>query len=92
MTTNLSMTTYILIALAVACWAALAWAIWKWAPDEKTWTVWCPVHKKEAKINVIQRAVAVVPPCAGLTAYDIMRCSLFKGREVNCRKECLDRA
>lgn len=85
------MVTYMLAAMGVVCWTALAWAIWKWAPREKHWTVWCPVHKKEAKITVVQRAAAVVPSCAGITVFDATKCSLFKGCEVNCRKECLDR-
>lgn len=84
-----SMMTYILVALGFICWAALAWAIWRWAPDERTWNVWCPVHKKEATVVVVQRPAAVLPPCADVTVLDISSCSLFKGREVNCRKECL---
>jgi hypothetical protein len=83
------------IALAVVVvlvsWAAAAWAIWKWGPGEREWTVWCPVFKKEAKVLAIQREAEFIPSYAGLQVFDIKRCSLFKGQPVNCQKECLQR-
>lgn len=85
--------TYLAITILVvtATWARLAWAIWRLIPDELHWTVWCPLHKKEAKIAVVQREAEGAPGCAQLKVLDVARCSLFGHREVNCRKECLDR-
>ncbi|HTS13642.1 MAG TPA: hypothetical protein VMH00_16100 [Candidatus Limnocylindrales bacterium] len=88
------MTLTILMAVFVvlAAWAIATWAIWKWGPGERTWEVWCPVYKKEARIVAIQREAEFVPSYAGLQVFDVKRCSLFKdGGPVNCRKECLAR-
>jgi hypothetical protein len=78
------------LAVLVSC-AAATWVIWEWGLGQKTWEVWCPVFKKEAKVLAIQMEVESVPPCAGLQVFEIKRCSLFKGQPVNCRKECLQR-
>jgi hypothetical protein len=88
------MTLYMGLAVAasLALWAMLAWAIWKWAPSEDiTWTVWCPVFKKEATVVVSQMHAEFVPSCAGMKICDIKRCTLFGGQPVNCRQECLQR-
>jgi hypothetical protein len=37
----------------------------------------------------MQREAEFVPCYAGLQVFDVMRCLLFKGMPVNCRKECL---
>jgi hypothetical protein len=81
---------FVIVVVAVlAAWAIASWAIWKWSPGERTWTVWCPVYQKEAKIVALQREADFVPSCAVLQVFDVKRCSLFKGMPVNCRKECL---
>jgi hypothetical protein len=79
-----------LAVISAACGIA-GWMIWRWGPGERTWRVWCPVHKKEAKIVAIQREAEFVPSYAGLQVYDVKRCSLFEGRPVTCEKECLKR-
>ena len=76
------------LAVLVA-WAVATWAIWKWVPGERSWSVWCPVYKKEAKILAVQREAEFVPSYAGLEVFDIRKCTLFKDEPVNCRKECL---
>ena len=87
------MNLYIELAAAasLSLWATLALAIWKWVPGQRTWAAWCPVHKKEAKVSVVERKAAVVPACIGVKVAEVTRCSLFKGRPVNCRQECLQR-
>jgi hypothetical protein len=86
----MSLTFAILVVLAA--WGLASWAIWKWAPGEKTLNVWCPVYKKEAEIVAMQREAELVPSCASLQIFDVKRCSLFEnGAPVNCAKECLAR-
>jgi hypothetical protein len=87
MTFELLLTAIVVLA---AC-AMATWAIWKWSLGERTWYVWCPVYKKEAKIVAIEREAEFVPSCAGPPVVDVKRCSLFKGIPVNCGKECLER-
>ena len=81
----------LLVIGILAAWAIASWAIWKWGPGEVRWNVWCPVHKKTAKIVAIQREAEFVPSYAGLQVYDVKRCSLFANAPVTCGKECLQR-
>jgi hypothetical protein len=81
----------LLVAGILAAWAIASWAIWKRGSGEITWTVWCPVHKKTAKIVAVQREAQFAPSCASLQIYDVKRCSLFGGPPVTCGKECLQR-
>jgi hypothetical protein len=80
----------IILAVAVA-WALAAWAMWKWAPGEKRMKVWCPVFQREAKIVAIEGEAESAPPGVTLPFFQLKECSLFKGRVVNCRTECLRR-
>jgi hypothetical protein len=79
----------LLVAGILAAWAIASWALWTWGPGEIKWTVWCPVHKKTAKIVAIHREAE--PSYAGLQVYDVKRCSLFGNAPVNCGNECLQR-
>jgi hypothetical protein len=78
-----------IVVLAVATIAM--WAMWRWAPTEATYDVWCPVYKKKARIVAIQTETKLVPASAGPRIFDVKSCSLFRGQEVNCRRECLKR-
>jgi len=79
------------VVVVLVSWAVAAWAIWKWGPGERAWKVWCPVFEKKAKVLAIQREAEFIPSYAGLQVFDIKRCSLLKGQQVNCGKECLQR-
>jgi len=84
--------SFILLVVGIlAVWGIASWALWTWGPREIKWTVWCPVHKKIAKIVAIQREAKFTPSYAGMQVYDVKRCSLFGGPPVTCGKECLQR-
>ena len=75
----------------LAVWGIATWASSNWGARVKTWEVWCPVHKKEARIVAIQRQAQVVPAGAAFQILDVKRCSLFGSVPVTCGKECLER-
>jgi hypothetical protein len=88
----MSLTFAIAILVVLAAWGLASWAISRWGPGQRTMKVWCPLHKKEARIVAIQKEAEFVPSYAGLQVFDVKRCSLFeKGVPVNCGKECLER-
>lgn len=84
--------SFILLVIGIlAAWAIASWAIGKWGAGGISWTVWCPVHKRTAKIVAVQRAPDFTPSNTGLQVYDVKRCSLFGDAPVTCAKECLQR-
>jgi hypothetical protein len=87
------MSSYLLLtaAIVVALWAIAAYAIWQWGPGLRKRSVWCPVLKKRAKVLAEQKEALFYPSYSGLSVVDIKQCSLFKGRALECHKECLER-
>jgi hypothetical protein len=87
MTTTSTLLLAVLIVLAL--WSITAYAIWQWGPGLRRRSVWCPVMKKRARVLALQMEALFYPSYAGISVIDIKECSLFKGGQMNCHKECL---
>jgi len=73
--------------LALGFLFVAGYAIWQWGPGFRTRVVKCPMLELGAEVLVDQREAEF----GNLKFTDIRRCSLLKGEQVNCEKECLAR-
>ena len=78
-----------IIALEVlgvlACWAALARAIWKWGPGLRRRSVRCPEKAGSARVLADQREAEF----GCLRVIDVKQCSRLGSGPMECSKGCL---
>jgi hypothetical protein len=81
----MTLTLVLAIVGGLVFWAIVGYAIWFWGPGLRKRSVWCPVLKRRAKVLADQRE----PEFGCLRVVDVKSCSLVKGPELTCSKECL---
>jgi hypothetical protein len=76
----------VLAILAVAAaWILFGYSLWRWGPGRSRRMVRCPKWGTRAELDVEVKEKEF----GSVQAVDVVSCSLFPDRAVNCEKECL---
>jgi len=73
------------IGAVVVAFVAAGYAIWQWGPGLRKHSVMCPIMRRSARVLADQRESEF----GNFRVVDVKHCSLLKGTEVSCGKDCI---